>query len=50
MHACLLKTFRIDVAAVQETHSIWAVDCRVLEKDFNVFQHTPAALALGSLC
>ena len=37
-----LKNLRVDVAAVQETHLIFAADCRVLEKDFAVF------LAYGS--
>ena len=32
-----LKNFRVNVAAVQETHFICAADCRVLENDFNVF-------------
>ena len=32
-----LKNFRVNVAAVKETHFICAVDCRVLEGDFNVF-------------
>ena len=32
-----LKTLGVDVAAVQETHFICGADCRVLEKDFNVF-------------
>ena len=32
-----IKNLRVDVAAVQETHLICAVDCRVLENDFNVF-------------
>ena len=32
-----LKNLRVDVTAVQETHFICDVDCRVLESDFNVF-------------
>ena len=32
-----LKTLGVDVAAVQETHFTCGADCRVLEKDFNVF-------------
>ena len=32
-----LKNLRVDVAAVHETHLICAVDCRILENDFNVF-------------
>ena len=32
-----LKNLRVDVAAVQETRFICAADCRVPEKDFNVF-------------
>ena len=32
-----LKNLGVDVAAVQETHFICAVDCRVLGSDFNVF-------------
>ena len=31
------KNLRVDVAAQQETHFIFAVDCRVLVSDFNVF-------------
>ena len=32
-----VKTLSVDVAAVQETHFTCGADCRVLEKDFNVF-------------
>ena len=32
-----LKNLGVDVAAVQETHFPFGVDCRVLECDFNVF-------------
>ena len=32
-----LKTLRVDVAAVQETHFTCGADCRVLESDFDVF-------------
>ena len=32
-----IKNLSVDVAAVQETHSICAADSRVLESDFNVF-------------
>ena len=45
-----LKTLGVDVAAVQETHFICGADCRVLEKDFNVFQHMAAVPALGFPC
>ena len=45
-----LNNLGVDVAAVQETHFTCGDDCRVLESDFNVFQHTAAAPALGSPC
>ena len=52
--ACLLAGLTylsVNVTAVQETHFICAADCRMLDNDFNVFfQHTAAAVALGSLC
>ena len=32
-----LKNLRVNIAIVPETHFICAVDCRVLENDFNVF-------------
>ena len=32
-----LSNLCINVAAVQETHFIYAADCRVLENDFGVF-------------
>ena len=40
MCACLLgklKNFSVELTAVQETNFICAVDCRMLENDFNVF-------------
>ena len=34
---CELKSFSVDITAVQETHFISTADCRVLEDGFNVF-------------
>ena len=45
-----LKKLCVDVAAVQETHFTCKADCRVLENDFNVSQHTAATSVLGSPC
>ena len=42
-----LKTLGVDVAAVQETHFICGVDCRVLEKDFNVFPANGSRASAG---
>ena len=42
-----LKTFGVDVAAVQETHFTCVADCRVLESDFNVFSAVGVSLLVG---
>ena len=35
--ACCTQDAHCEVTAVQETHFIYAADCRVLENDFNLF-------------
>ena len=42
-----LKNLSVDVTAVQETHFICAVDCQVLESDFNVFSAYSSCSSAG---
>ena len=42
-----LKNFKVDIAAVKDTHFICAVDCRVQENDFNVFSAYGVSLLVG---
>ena len=42
-----LKTFGVDVAAVQDTHFTCGADCRVLESDFIVFSAYSSRTSAG---
>ena len=42
-----LKSLRVDVTAVLETHFLCAADCRVLENDFNVFSPYGSRTSVG---
>ena len=42
-----LKNLKMYVSAAQETHFICAVDCRVLENNFNVFSAYRSSSSTG---
>ena len=42
-----LKNLSVEVAAVQKIHFLCAVDCRVLENDFNIFSAYGSRISAG---